>query len=265
VYFALLAVIVYKPDWKLKAKTVIQPAVIFGGAILVTVLLWHIGMDAPDGKLHITLLGGKNAGTVFIQTPTGRYILINGGEDKNALVSAIDKRLPIHFRQLDFLILAPGSSSDLLALPGALPQLEAGNILRVGALPSSKAVTNLDYTIGTLGKTIQGMATGDRLDLGDGAVLTVESAELDRKLLKIAWQEFSMLFGFGEVDAASLPPAGVVYLADEAEVQFERFPPQLLMVDGPGTGNGVTTLSTLQHGWITLTTDGSRMWLEGER
>jgi glucokinase len=67
------------------------------------------------------------------------------------------------------------------------------------------------------------------------------------------------------VDAASLPPAGVVYLADEAEVQFERFPPQLLMVDGPGTGNGVTTLSTLQHGWITLTTDGSRMWLEGER
>ena len=134
-------------------------------------------MDAPDGKLHITLLGGKNALTVFIQTPTGRYILINGGEDKNALVSAIDKRLPIHFRQLDFLILAPGSSSDLLALPGALPQLEAGNILQVGALPSSKAATNLDYTIGTLGKTIQGMVAGDRLDLGDGAVLTVESSE----------------------------------------------------------------------------------------
>ena len=67
-----------------------------------------------------------------------------------------------------------------------------------------------------------------------------------------------MLFGFGEVDAATLPPAGVVYLADGEEVQFERFPPQLLVVDGLDTGNGVSTLSTLQHGWITLTTDGSQ-------
>jgi competence protein ComEC len=265
VYFALLAVIVYKPDWRLKVKTVIQPAVVFGGAILVTVLLWHIGLDAPDGKLHITLLGGKNAGTVFIQTPTGRYILINGGEDKNALVSAIDNRLPIQFRQLDFLILAPGSSSDLLALPGALPQIEAGIILQVGALPSSKAATNLDYTIGVMGKSIQGMAVGDQLDLGDGATLTVEQADLDRKLLKITWQDFSMLFGFGKVDTASLPPDGLVYLAEVDEVQFERSAPQLLMVDGMDTGNAVSTLRTLQHGWITLTTDGSRMWIEGEK
>ena len=265
IYFALLAAIVYKPEWKLKVKSVIQPATVFGAAILVTVLLWHIGLDAPDGKLHITLLGGKNAGTVFIQTPTGRYLLINGGEDKNALVSALDRRLPIHFRQLDALILAPGSSTDLLALPGALPQLEAGNILQVGALPSSKAATNLDYTIGTLGKTIKGVSVGDLLDMGNGAVLTVESADLDRKLLKIAWQDFSMLLGFGEVDAAALPPAGVVYLADEAEVQFERFPPQLLVVDVRGAANGASTLSTLQHGWITLTTDGSRLWVEGER
>ena len=265
VYFALLAVIVYKPEWKLKVKNIIQPAVVFSGAILVTVLLWHIGLDAPDGKLHITLLGGKNARTVFIQTPTGRYMLINGGEDKNALVSAIDRRLPVHFRQLDALILAPGSSSDLLAMPGALTQLEAGNIMQVGALRSSKAATNLDYTIGMIGKTIQGMAVGDRLDLGDGAVLTAESADLDRKLLKIAWQGFSMLFGFGEVDAAALPPAGVVYLAEWDSVQFERFPPQLLVVDGMNTGNGVSTLSTLQHGWVTLTTDGSRMWVKAER
>ncbi len=166
---------------------------------------------------------------------------------------------------MDVLILAPGSSTDLLALPGALPQLEAGNILQVGTLHSSKAATNLDYTIGTLGKTIQSVSVGDRLDLGDGAVLTVERADLDRKLLKIAWQDFSMLLGFGEVDATALPPAGVVYLADGDEVQFERFPPQLLVVDGLDAGNTVSTLSTLQHGWITLTTDGSQMWVEGER
>ena len=41
-----------------------------------------------------------------------------------------------------------------------------------------------------------------------------------------------MLLGFGEVDVSTLPPAGVVYLADGEGVQFERFTPQLLVVDG---------------------------------
>jgi hypothetical protein len=161
------------------------------------------------------------------------------------------------------LILAPASSSDLLALPGALPQLDIGDILRVGALPSSKAVTNLDYTISTLGKAIQNVAIGDRLDLGDGAALTILRADEKQKVLKLEWQDFSMLLGFGEVDASTLPPAGVVYLADGESAQFKRFTPQLLVVDGLTGGN--STISTQQHGWITLSTDGAQMWVEGER
>ncbi len=262
-YFLVLAVIVYKPEWIQKGKVLIKPAVVFGGAILAAVLLWHVGVDAPDGKLHITLLSGKNAGTILIQSPSGRFVLINGGEDKNELLSAVGRRLPVNFRRLDALILAPASSSDLLALPGALPQLEVENILRVGALPSSKAATNLDYTIGTLGKAIQSVAVGDRLDLGDGSVLTILRADEEQKVLKLDWQNFSMLLGFGEVDGSALPPAGVVYLAESEGVQFERFMPQLLVVDGAVGGN--STISTQQYGWITLATDGSQLWVEGER
>ena len=248
--------IVYKPEWKEKIKGSIKPAVVFGGAILAGALLWHVAVDAPDGKLHITLLDGRNAGTVFIQSPTGRYVLVNGGEDRNALLSAVGRRLPIHFRRLDALILSPGSSSDLLALTAALPQLDVESILQVGALPSSRGAATLTETIGSLGRTIQTVAIGDRLDLGDGASLTIIRADEEQKILKVEWQDFSFLLGFGEVDASTLPPAAVVYLADGEEVQFERFAPQLLVVDGAVSGEGVSTISTLQHGWITLTTDG---------
>jgi hypothetical protein len=124
-------------------------------------------------------------------------------------------------------------------------------------------VTNLDYTIGTLGKAIQNAAIGDRLDLGDGAALTILRADEKQKVLKLEWQDFSMLLGFGEVDASTLPPVGEVYLADGESAQFERFTPQLLVVDGLTGGN--STISTQQHGWITLSTDGTQMWVEGER
>lgn len=265
IYFLILAVVVYKPKWSDKLKAAIQPAVIFSSTILIAALLWHMNMDSPDGKMHVTLLGGKNAGTIFIESPTGRYVLINGGEDKNTLVSAIDRRLPIQFRRMDALILAPGSSSDLGALTSAISQLEVDTILQVGALPSSSSVTNLTETIGGLGKTIRVVSIGDQLDMGDGAMVTIERADENQKVLKIDWQDFSMLMGFGEVNVPALSPAEVVYLSDGEGVQFERFSPQLLIVDGVVGGNSASIISTQQHGWITLTTDGSRMWVEGER
>ncbi len=264
-YFGLLAVIVYKTEWKQKIQSFFKPAAVFTVALLVTVSLWHAIVDAPDGKLHLTFLGGSNTGTILIQTPTGRFLLVNGGEDKTTLLSTIDRRLPTLHRRLDYLILAPGSSADLLAVTGALPQLETANILQVGSFPSSKAASNFTSTAGTLGKPIQSALIGDQLDMGDGTILTIEKAEQTQKWLRIAWKDFSLLLTFGDHDASKLPPSNVVYQSKESNPKFEHFSPQLLIVNGIAGESNVPTISTLQSGWVTLTTDGSQMWIEAER
>ena len=264
-YFVLLAVIVYKPGWTDKLRSFFKPAIVFTGLMLVTVTLWHAGVDAPDNMLHVSFLNDSNLRTALIQTPTGRYMLVNGGEDKTALLSAIDRRLPILHRQLDYLILAPGSSADMLAMTGAMPQLDVDHILRVGDLPASKSATNLEYTISDLGKSVNIMKVGDQLDLGGGAVLIIEKADQAEKMMKIAWKNFSILLVFGQADTGTWPFAGVVYLGNENTAKFDRFTPQLQIVDAVFENNAIPTINTIQSGWISLTTDGEQMWVETER
>lgn len=262
-YFALLIILVYQPPWLAKLKPALQPGMILFGASLAAALIWHIAVDAPDGKLHITLLDGKNAGAVLVETPSGRFLLINGGEDRNELVSAVHRQLPVHHRKVDLLVLAAEKSSGLLALTGALPLMDIGNVLQVGPLPESRTAEGFFAVAESGGVTIRNANPGDRLNLGGGAALVVEQASEKQRLLSITWQDFSLLLVYG--DAANLPPAGVVYLADGANGDMNGFPPQLLIVDGAARAEIVPTLSTLQHGWITLITDGRQMWFEGER
>lgn len=265
IYFVVLVMLVTRPKWLDKIKSSVTPMAAILGLSLGAVWLWHMGVDAPDGKLHITLMGGKNAGTILIQSPTGRYMLINGREDKNMLLSTVGKRLPVNFRKLDDLILAPGSTNDLLALPGALPGLEVENFWQVGSIPSSKALTNLTQTIGGLGKSLQTTGVGDRFDMGNGAALAIVQADGADRVMEIDFGNFSMLLCFGGVDGSTLPPAGVVYVKDDNGINFDRFTPQLLVVDAASSGTDIPAISTGERGWITITTDGTQMWLESER
>lgn len=262
-YFSLLTVLVYQQKWLAEVKPLIQPGMILAGASLLSALFWHIAMDAPDGNLHITLLDDRNSGAALVETPTGRFLLINSGEDRNELVSSVHRLLPVHHRKLDHLLLTNSKGNILQSITGALPMLNIGSIQMVGPLPDSRAAEGFTAAANTEGVTVNHLNFGDRMDLGAGAALVVDQSSTESKMLRITWQEFSMLLVYGE--AANLPPAGVVYMADGGEVEVSGVSPQLVVVDDMAINGKPATLSTIEHGWITLTTDGRQMWIEGER
>lgn len=265
VYFALLAVWVYQTGWRVKMKTAFNPALILTITALISAMIWQWRTDLADGKLHITLAGGRANGAALIQSPTGRSILINGSEDRNALLAFTGRRLPQMQSTLDFLVLAPGKSSDLQSLPGALGQLKPGEILRVGSQSDKKTAVDLTSTASDLGISIREISIGDTLDLGGGALLTILYTGENGNILRITWQDFSMLFVSGQVESAQLPSAGVVYINGDAEIDFTDFSPQMVLSNTTAAAGEQQVVNTLQHGWISITTDGKQMWLEGEK
>ena len=88
----------------------------------------------PDGKLHVIFF--ETAGdAVFIQTPNGAHILIDGGSDPSALTAAIGRRLPFWQRQLDAVIL---TSPDGQHLPGQVAALARYQVQQVVAMAQAK-------------------------------------------------------------------------------------------------------------------------------
>ena len=265
IYFSVLMVLIYQTGWRKKVKVFINPASLLVGAALITAMIWQWRADLPDGRLNITLAGGSANGAALIQSPAGRSILINGGEDRNALLAFIGRRLPRMQSTLDFLVLTPGKNADLRAIPGTLGQLEPGEILMVGTLSDIKTAADLTSTAGELRISIREISMGDTLDLGEGALLTILYPGDKGNILRITWQDFSMLFVSGKVDSASLPSAGVVYFNGDGEIGFPEFTPQIVLSNETIPSGELRVISTLQHGWINITTDGKHMWLEGEK
>lgn len=78
-------------------------------------------LSLPDGRLHVVFLGIPGGDAVFVQTPSGRQVLIGGASGTTSLLSALGHRMPFWDHELDVVVL-PRTDKDLL--PGLTAVLE---------------------------------------------------------------------------------------------------------------------------------------------
>lgn len=75
----------------------------------------------PDGRLHVAFLDVGYGDSIFIQTPTGKQVLIDGGPEPARTLSKLGKKMPFWDRHLDAIIL---TSPDEARLNGLVQILE---------------------------------------------------------------------------------------------------------------------------------------------
>ena len=110
--FGLLAAILFylvlfglSLAWQ-RVKRVMTPTVIVSLLAILCVLTWRSVLNLPDGRLHITFLNAGSADGILIQTPSGKFILINGGESPALLSDQLGRRIPPFGQGLEFLVIA---------------------------------------------------------------------------------------------------------------------------------------------------------------
>jgi hypothetical protein len=130
-------------------------------------------LQRPDGKLHIYILE-TSGDAVLIQTPTGRFVLVDGGSDPSRLTMLMGQLMPFWRRDLRAAVLT-GTSGDriggqvaalahyraelILAPPGLGRHGLAGEWRRLAAQTPTRT-----------------LSPGQRIEL-DGATLSVLAAE----------------------------------------------------------------------------------------
>ena len=112
--------------WPLKATV--------AGLALIAVLVWTAALSLPDGRLHVSFLDVGQGDAIFIVTPGGRQILVDGGPSPTLLASYLGRRMPFWDRSLDVVVLTHPDEDHAAGLIPILERYRVDLILET-ALP----------------------------------------------------------------------------------------------------------------------------------
>jgi competence protein ComEC len=259
---------------------------------LLAVVVWQRALARPDGRLQLTLLDVGSGDALLIQTPNGRNLLVDGGPSANALSDALGRRLPFGEREIDYLVVAATGEGQLAALPRTLQRFPVHNVLWAGPPAGGYSARELQKYLAEQRIPVIPAEKGQTLDLGDGARLEVLATGLRGAVLLVEWERFRLLLPVG-LDFESMQammkdksqaPVTALFLAESGYAPLnppewiERWRPQAALLSvaaGDPDGlpdpqvlealQGYNLLRTDRNGWIRLSTDGQRMWVEVER
>jgi competence protein ComEC len=120
-YTILLSITFARARFKRALRLVLAPSFIIAALGISVYLAWSAVLVAPDGRLHLTFFDVGSADAIFIQTPGGRSLLVNGGGSPSTLADALGRRLSPFDQRLDWLVIASPQEQELAALPQSRP------------------------------------------------------------------------------------------------------------------------------------------------
>ncbi len=260
--------------------------------VLMAVLLWRAVFSLPDGRLHLTFLDVGSADAVLIRTPSGRWVLINGGPSANTLSEALGRRFSPFERRLDWLIVASTQQDQLAGLPWVLERYPPQAVLWAGLPQASAASQTLDRWLTDQRIPVTFAEAGQVLDLGQGAQIEVIASGRRGAVLLVSWRSFRGLLPIGmdiemrealeknprlrSISVFSLPSSGYPGLVSQAWLQ--QLAPEMVILsvaaDDPYGNPRPAVLEMLRPysmlrtdlaGWVEISTDGEKLWVFSER
>ncbi|MDO8649444.1 MAG: MBL fold metallo-hydrolase [Candidatus Peregrinibacteria bacterium] len=133
-------------------------------------LVIHELVRVGDGKTHVYILDVDQGDSIFIVSPTGKQILVDGGPNLTAL-EHLGRLMPALDRSLDLVVLTHPDLDHLVAIPEVVERYRIGGIVLTGIAVSNPRYQRLLTEIEE--RHIPVLLADPRadIDLGDGVLL----------------------------------------------------------------------------------------------
>lgn len=254
---------------------------------IVALVVWNLSLRAPDGNLYVTFFDVGQGEAILIQTPSGRYALIDGGPSVNRLAEMMGRDLPFGTRQIDLVISASPANESVTGLTALLDRYTVNQVIMAGDASRSNAYREWADKVSQKNIPTLPAQVGQRFDLGDGATLSIIAMNPKGATLRLDYKNASFLFPVGAINALPLAkrtPATVLLAPDNAAADslnanlVNAINPYTVVISvGAGNASGDpqpeilnlfkdrTVLRTDHRGTIKFGTNGSEVWAESER
>ena len=98
-------------------------------AVAVASLVWMAASTGPDGRLRVSFVDVDQGDATLIETPGGRRIVVDGGQDPMYMVRFLGSRMPFQDRSIDMVVLTHGHSDHVTGLLEVLRRYDVETVL----------------------------------------------------------------------------------------------------------------------------------------
>jgi len=271
------------------------PTIRWGTLLLILAILSILTLqamqDQPDGRLHLHILDVGQGDAVLIESPGGRFVLVNGGSSSIALSEALGNHLPLFRRRLDWVVLAGNDEAHIAGLVDCQARFAPQQVLQ--AVPEGpQSFDALLQSWRENGVDPIPAEPGMQLDLGWGANAEIITQGSSGAALVVSYGRFRGLLA-GAADptlTAALTKDGILrdltFVLLPAGGSLAPNPPEWLLMLNPtlvvlslssGNQEGApapevlqalgdrSILRTDQLGDIEIVTDGQQLWVFSEK
>jgi len=308
VYYALLGGLTWwtaqprerRSELWAKLSSRLEAKVLVGAAIILLILAFFLWRGLPDGRLHVVFLDVGQGDAIFIQTPSGRQVLVDGGPSETVLLSQLGRQMPFWDRTLDVVVLTHPDSDHIT---GLVPVLERYQVEAVIFREMEHESEVYEYWLQLLeaeGAMVYQGEAGLQVTLDEGLEMVVlhpgprllEDANNNSVVTRLTYGQVSVLLP-GDIEAQveqQLAAEGIVLASTVLKAAhhgscssttldfLEAVAPEVVVISvgaenrfGHPCDEVLERLDELpvyrtdEQGVVEVVTDGARVWVETER
>ena len=142
-------------------------------SLAVAALVWIAALSLPDGRLHVTFADVGQGDAVFVTTPGGQHILVDGGPDPMGAARLLGARMPFWDRSIDLVVLTHPHADHVSGLTEALRRYNVARILERRVAYESQEHLAWHQAVDLEGATLTQARPGQVLSWGDGVSIEV--------------------------------------------------------------------------------------------
>ena len=185
---------------KVPKKWVISPL------LIASILIWVAILNAPDDKLHVSILDIGQGDAILVQTPSHQNILIDGGPSPRAIDLELSKKLPFWDRTIDLVILTEPQADHMTGLTEVLRNYKVRQVFEPDIAYDSATYQQWLSLVESDEFGHQIAHAGQKIELGGGIKVDVlhppspllqgTSDDVDNNglALRLSWNRVSFLF-----------------------------------------------------------------------
>ncbi len=140
--------------------------------LFAVIFVFYLDWQNSNRKLTFAMLDVGQGDALFIESPTGTQVLIDGGPPKRVL-SALSRVMPPFDRSIDALIITNPDLDHIGGFLDVLKVYKVGKVFEPGTITDSKAYQNLRDEIKRKNIPVVLAKKGMKIHIGGGAVIDI--------------------------------------------------------------------------------------------